>query len=370
MTAIAEHLVNNDPELTILMISGSNALPAFDLPERIDYIKLPCLARDVRGTYDAKSLAIGLQPMIELRGNLILSAMLDFQPDMIVVDKKPFGVSNELQPVLDVLARRIRPPKMVLLLRDILDDPTTTRNIWERNGYHEAIETFYDAVLVVGDSSIYNLGTEYAFPASTLKRLRYCGYIRKSGTSSQLNTQTRQPLVLVTPGGGEDGERLLQTYIASLEEGSVEGYESLLFLGPDLADTKARELQRLALRCDRKNRPLTLRRFTKRMPHYMQMADVLVTMGGYNTVYEGLSMDKSMVVVPRTEPSKEQEIRADRLSRLGHIRSIHPEQLTPMTMAAAVNDSFEQRVNPVERIDFNGLGNVRRELTNIAAGAY
>ena len=49
MTGIAEHLVERNPNLGVLTVSGSNALPAFDLPERIDCVKLPCVARDVQG---------------------------------------------------------------------------------------------------------------------------------------------------------------------------------------------------------------------------------------------------------------------------------------------------------------------------------
>src|SRR5205814_2083807 len=83
---------------------------------------------------------------------------------LILVDKKPFGVSNELAPGLRLLHGRGALPKVVLLLRDILDDQETTTATWERNRYHDAVRSFYDRILVVGSPEIFNLATEYKFP--------------------------------------------------------------------------------------------------------------------------------------------------------------------------------------------------------------
>ena len=71
-----------------------------------------------RVTYDAKVLRIGLEHFIGVRGDLILSAVLGFRPDMILVNKKPFGVANELKGVPELLGRRNRAPRLALLVLD------------------------------------------------------------------------------------------------------------------------------------------------------------------------------------------------------------------------------------------------------------
>ena len=134
MLEISKHLAASDPDVSILIISGSPMLHAFRIPERIDYIKLPCLARTTRGGYEVKFLQNSFDDIIRLRANIILSAVLDFAPDLILVDKKPFGVGNELAPVFDLVRRRLERPKMVLLLRDILDSPDATSQVWGKNG--------------------------------------------------------------------------------------------------------------------------------------------------------------------------------------------------------------------------------------------
>src|SRR5260370_1236507 len=105
--------------------------------------------------------------MIRLRTNLLTNVLLDFSPDLILVDKKPLGVSNELSAGLELLQRRAVLPKLVLLLRDILDSPETTAEVWNKHGYHEAVQSFYDQVLVVGSEEVFDLTGEYQFPDST-----------------------------------------------------------------------------------------------------------------------------------------------------------------------------------------------------------
>ncbi len=49
MLELSAHLVDNDPNVCVLILSGSPMLHAFRIPARIDYVKLPCLSRTVDG---------------------------------------------------------------------------------------------------------------------------------------------------------------------------------------------------------------------------------------------------------------------------------------------------------------------------------
>ena len=167
MLAISESLVGAFPDVSILIVTGSPMLHAFRLSPSIDYMKLPCLKRNQAGGYETRSLGLELAQTVQLRRNMITSAVRDFAPDLILVDKKPFGVENELEPALREAARRRVPPKLVLLLRDILDAPEATIPVWEKHGYHEAIERLYDRVLVVGSPDLFDIRAEYRFPQAS-----------------------------------------------------------------------------------------------------------------------------------------------------------------------------------------------------------
>jgi predicted glycosyltransferase len=72
-------------------------LHSFRLPKRLDYIKLPCLNRGASGAIFAKYLGTEIDETVKLRSELILSAIANFKPDLFVVDKKPYGINNELK---------------------------------------------------------------------------------------------------------------------------------------------------------------------------------------------------------------------------------------------------------------------------------
>jgi predicted glycosyltransferase len=374
MLEISKHLAASDPDVSILIISGSPMLHAFRIPERIDYIKLPCLTRTVRGDYQVKYLQSNVEDLIRLRANIILSAVLDFAPDLILVDKKPFGVGNELAPVFDLVRRRSQPPKMVLLLRDILDSPEATAQVWEKNGYYEAIERYYDQVLVVGSPDVFELGREYRFPAAAQAKIRYCGYIKRSrGSIARRATREKFtsddfPLVLVTPGGGEDGFQLVSNYLIGLNENPLEQpMKSVVICGPEMQEVHRRGIHSLAQRCD----GVHLLDFSDDMASLMDAADLVVCMGGYNTICELLTLKKHAVIVPRIKPVQEQWIRAGRLAEKGVFRALHPDQLNPQSLLTAVaeelaNSNVHSKL--MYQVDMGGLDNIQEAIAALLGG--
>ncbi|MEQ1838244.1 MAG: glycosyltransferase, partial [Candidatus Nitrotoga sp.] len=83
MLVIAQALVDSDPNLSVLILSGSPMLHAFRISPRIDYIKLPCLTRTLSGDYEAKSLNLAHDQILRMRSNLIRNSIIDFDPDLI-----------------------------------------------------------------------------------------------------------------------------------------------------------------------------------------------------------------------------------------------------------------------------------------------
>lgn len=369
MLEITRHLVDNDPEMSALLISGSPMLHAFRIPAQVDYVKLPCLARNAKGAYASKYLDLSLEESINLRANLIRAAVIDFKPDLILVDKKPFGVGDELAAALDSLPRRINRPRLVLLLRDILDNPETTAAIWRKNSYFEAISAYYDDVLVVGSPEIFDLRKEYDFPARAAAKVRFCGYIARSpGRSSRAQVRQRlsvapdEPLVLVTPGGGEDGHALVSGYLdglAGMPAGSVP--RSLIVCGPEMSESHRSHVEKAAARYP----AVIVESFSDDMMSLMDAADVVVSMGGYNTVCELLTLRKRAVVVPRVEPVEEQWIRAERMQAAGLLRAIHPAALSPAGLVNAVIEELAcvrrgQKNLRMEKMD--GLGRIEAAI--------
>ena len=131
----------------------------------------------------------------------------------MVVDKRASGIDGELLPTLHALRQYGRHTKLVLGVRDILDEPDHTRRVLAANGSFEAIDEFYDQVWIYGSKGIFDTAKEYAFPESysinvllRISEAPYCFTRRKEGP----------PRILITTGGGGDGSDLIEAYLTGL----------------------------------------------------------------------------------------------------------------------------------------------------------
>ncbi|MBL0092714.1 MAG: glycosyltransferase [Piscinibacter sp.] len=369
MLEVARHLVQSSGEVSVLVITGSPMLHAFRIPDRIDYVKLPCLSRNVDGRYGARTLPISLEQTVRLRANLIRSAIADFEPDLILVDKKPFGVEDELAGALEAMSSSAKRPKLVLLLRDILDSAESTTRVWRKNGYFEAISAYYDQVLVVGCPEVYDLRREYDFPPFAAAKVRFCGYIaREAGRQPReavrrtLGVDAKEPLVLVTPGGGEDGHELVSNVMRALHAmPASQRPRTHIVCGPEMSEPRRAAVHQAAQALTN----ASVQDFCDDMMSLMSAADVVVAMGGYNTVCELLTLRKRALIVPRVKPGTEQSIRAERMAAMGFLRMLHPDLLSPTTMLAALQSELaawraEQKPVALRRLD--GLARVSASL--------
>jgi len=369
MLSICQYLVAEIKDLNILVVSGSPMIHSFQIPDRIDYVKLPCLNRTEQEGYSVKFLGTQIEETIRLRSDLIRATASNFKPDFFLVDKKPFGVKNELKAVLHYLKHFLPATKNVLLLRDILDTPESTIQIWEKNGYHQAIEAYYDLIQVVGLPEVFDLRKEYRFPPAVSAKVIYCGYIKRGSGRKDRETVRKEleikneKLVLVTPGGGQDGYHLLTTYIASLKT-MPENVKSLIICGPEMPDHQREEIYKAMI----DNPRLIISEFTNDMMSYMNASDIIISMGGYNTICEILSLNKPAIVVPRVKPVLEQQIRSERMSRLGLFRTIHPDDLTPQSLLNALEKELKgqnREDDSSHQLDLDGLPKIAESVSQL-----
>ncbi|HZA43980.1 MAG TPA: glycosyltransferase, partial [Rubrobacter sp.] len=278
-------------------------------------------------------LPVTFERLRNLRSGLILNAAESFSPDAFIVDKAPLGMKREVSRTLEYLHDKRPSTLTVLGLRDVLDDPDRVRRHWRDNHITEAIERYYDLILVYGPREVYDPLPEYGLPTAILRRSYYVGYVGRGPTFGDTSDMPFRPgYVLVTAGGGADGFHLIRIYLESLRE-PVPSFESIVVTGPLMDEESKRTLERLSggLRA-------RVVEFRADMERLIQGARAVVTMGGYNTTTELLAARKPALIIPRVEPRVEQLIRARRLASLGLVEMIHPRDLTPSLMRDQVED--------------------------------
>jgi predicted glycosyltransferase len=107
--------------------------------------------------------------------------------------------------------------------------------------------------------------------------------------------------------------------------------------GPELSAAQQGDIRSMA-----KLRPrVKIIEFTDDMMALLNAADVVVSMGGYNTVCGILTVRKRAVVVPRTWPVAEQSIRAERMSARRLFRALDSAQLTPAALMREMSAQVE-----------------------------
>ncbi len=366
--AIATSLINAEPDAATLMISGAREINAFELPAGVDCVILPAISKDENGHYSPRSLAISLQDLIASRANIIRAALESFAPDVLIVDKVPLGLLEELRLGLEWL--RTQPhTRCVLGLREVLDAPQTVYREWHLGGSEAAIRAYYDAVWVYGDPRVYDPVREYDFSGEVAAKVRYTGYLDRRAMSNTNRDDFTDPLasldvppgplVLCMVGGGQDGERLADVFLQAELPPYTTG---LVVTGPFMpAEARGRL-------CGRAVHPRQrVLQFVTNPEHLLKRADKVVAMGGYNTICEVLSFQKRALIVPRVKPRREQLIRAERLSALGLLDLLHPDDLSPDTLTAWLAHRTDSTTKTPAQIDFNGLTRLPDLLNEVLA---
>ncbi len=361
---LSETLQRQYPQSTILIVTGSPMIHAFRIPDGIDYIKLPCLDRVEADRYEPRYLSACATEVKQTRKTILTNVVLGFQPDLMIVDKRPSGIDGELLETLRALRRRRSSTKLVLGVRDILDEPERTRTSLQKTHFFETIREYYDEVWIYGSKDIFNAVSEYRFPLDIVRKTRFCGYLKRPTVASE--RKSGPPRVLVTTGGGGDGSEMIEAYL----EGLIAlprrfALQTTVIFGPQMpAHQRKAILDRFGYLAD-----VTFLDFEADLTRHYAEADVVVSMAGYNTVCELLSFGRRAVLVPRAEPVREQLIRARLLAKRDYFTLVEPHELNATTLMSAVLTAIGKGASVETPVDMEGLPRIHDRARALLAGS-
>ncbi len=330
---IAHALVDHFAGLNVLIISGSPIIGSFDFKSRVDFVRIPGVVKLRGGDYTSLSEHIDLVLTLELRSSIIAQTAATFAPDLFLVDKEPLGFRGEVAVTLETLRRK--GVQTVLGLRDILDDSVLLKADWENRGTPKDLENYFEEIWVFGVKAMGNPLAGLEVSERSEEMTVYTGYLKR--TIPELTkapvSLPADPFLLVTPGGGGDGETLVDWVLSALESQPRPAVPVVIVLGPFMAQTLRRGFQHRISRL----KGVHVITFDANMELLMDRAIGVVAMGGYNTFCEILSLDKRAVLVPRSTPRMEQTLRARRAASLGLIAMLDSEgDRSPQAMSVAL----------------------------------
>jgi len=166
--------------------------------------------------------------------------------------------------------------------------------------------------------------------------------------------------VLGTVGGGGDGFPLLSAFVSAVRR---LGLSAVAVTGPLMPPNERARIRELAAGAP----GVVVREYLRDLPAHMAAADLVVTMGGYNTTAELLSLGRRAIVVPRNwrygEHARgtsagvewEQVLRARALERMGFADVVDPGNLDSDVLQKRISAALAQSEGTVrERLDVGG----------------
>lgn len=334
---LAEAMAEGGIEVCLVNGGPSGAWP---VPDGVTLVQLPpivaadgdfrrLVAADARPAADA---------LWSARAAILHERLEALRPQILLTEMFPFGrrpFRRELLPLVERARAMLPRPAVVASVRDVLVTKDADRSAWMAATARAA----YDLVLVHGDARLLPFGASFPLAADIADVVRHTGYLSPSLARTQASAAD-VPAVLVSAGGGAVGARLLETALAARPLTRLADASWLLVGGANLPEARRQQLATaLPPGC-------RLARHREDLPDLMARCDISVSQAGYNTVVEGLAGLARMVLVPYAGGGEdEQARRAARLAALDLATMVTEAELSPETLAAAI-DRRSQRPRP------------------------
>jgi predicted glycosyltransferase len=374
-TSIASAVIRSDPAANVVMMIGSAVGNVFEAPAGIDSIKLPSVQKTGSNDWRARSLNLSTEATRRIRAGLMRETIDALRPDVFLVDHLPAGIWSELVPVFEFIRSRGLKTRIVLGLRDILDDPLRIRTRWAQDGTYDIIRDFYDAIFIYGDERIYPSAKVYGLTGDVCSQITYTGYVGPDLSSAgaalprpldaHLAKQPGERRVVITAGGGHDAYPMMSATLKALAQTpGADSLKSIMVTGPLMAaDDRAK------LRAEAAGMPVTIVPFTNQLKALLDTADLVVTMGGYNSMIETAALGKPTINVPRSGPSREQSIRAELFAKFGLLRYVPLDAASADVLGKEIVEGIDRKVVPRLTLPMSGATLAAKQITMLAATA-
>ncbi len=362
--AIANALVDTFKGMSVMIISGSPMISQFDFRSRVSFITVPGVVKLRNGDYTALGLHVDLNETLAMRASMIQHAAEVFAPDIFIVDKEPLGLRGEIEYTLRWL--RMKGCLNILGLRDIMDDSEALQSEWKRKEAVPAVENLYHEIWVYGTEATGNPIEGIQLREKTIQHMHYVGYLRRDAPDSPALPErySKTPYILITPGGGGDGEILVDWVIRAYES-AANGklMHGVVIVGPFMKTETQLDFKRRIAQIPR----LSFEVFTNRIEVLMKNAEGIVAMGGYNTFCEILSFDRRALLVPRETPRLEQKIRSDFAEDNALASVLYHENASKTELMIEALLCLPRQSKPSESICPDMLGGLEGVTNRIAA---
>ena len=343
--------------LEVTFVSGGLEVPGINVNAARGVQLPPASAADLsfKAIIDADGNPVD-ETWKQRRRDLLLGVWRAADPHAIVVELFPFGrrqMRFELLPLLDAAVSAQRRPVIVSSVRDVLGggqkDPT------RQDKMLELFELYFDHLLVHGDPALIRFDQTFRHTARIAGKLHYTGYVvDRAPVSGGVRVGTDE--VIVSVGGGAVGRQLLETAMLARPISTLANHRWRLLAGAHVSDADLAELSALAGAAG--DGGVSVERNRRDFSQLLANCRLSVSQGGYNTVMETLRAGARSVLVPFAGGAEiEQTLRARLLAERGWIDMVEEPELTPQTLAEAIDRAARRGPATSGTVNLDGAQN-------------
>ncbi len=294
------------------------------------------------------------------RAELLLAELVKFKPDLIITETFPFGRRQfrfELEPLIDWVRAQIS-VHLMASIRDVLQRRTDARNRLSV----DTIQKYYDAVLVHADEGLFRLDASFPLSDQIEDKLIYTGYIHQPATIHSPPLEKGDNLnggrgegrdeIIVSGGSGTVSDRLIEIACLARPLSSEKSRVWRILTGRNRLKPAVSPEAGLIIEPNR--------------PDFFELlcrCALSVSQAGYNTTLDVLASGARSVMIPFSgDGETEQSDRAQALERAGRLIQLAESDLTPQSLAHAIDSAFEMK--PVEvKVNLDGAATSARLIT-------
>jgi predicted glycosyltransferase len=327
----------------VVFLNGGRLPDGVDVPQAMQRIDLPPLGMDDGHTVVSRDDRWDVTKARARRLELILEAVQQAQPAVLLVEMFPFGrkkFAGEILAMIRAARGQAIPALVACSLRDILVDARPDQQHHDDRARALA-DRYFDLVLVHTDAAVARLEDTFRPTKPMRTPTATTGYVVPERNDDTQATP-RSDHILVSAGGGIVGEPMFSTALAAREH-MRRRVPMRIVAGPFLPQPQWQALQEQISR----HEGVTLLRHVGDMVAQMRVAAASLSQCGYNTALDIVVAGVPALVVPyETSTENEQVNRAGRLEAAGAVRCLRAADSSPPSLARELDALFDFRPQP------------------------
>lgn len=339
----------------VFILNGGEVVPDFEFPEEVKVIQLPAIFKEE----NSKSIQpvdhlVTIGECFSARSKIIRQTVDELKPDILITEHFPFGLlfEDEVINLVNMVKNVKSVAKIVCSVRDLIES--------ERRGKRDAyvcglINSLYDLVLVHGDEKFAALSKSFPAFNEINVPIIHTGYIVR--LFPIVDYIGNVPVILASVAGGRLGNELLDAVIASHKFiKAVKNHKLILFSGAFEKNFQRHKDYVASLHSD----DIAIHKFdSNKYLNFLSVSSLIISLGGYNSIIESVSVRKPMLVYNRefAGGNEEQNLRIQLFETSGHLDVIMPEDLSGERLGNLIINKIERLKMPRYELNINGVSN-------------